>query len=91
MISDLSPDAKTSTRFAPPPWHAYSEPWRHLDEKLPHDHLARESRDAVTHLDLAPLYCTSSSRGKAPHRPDLILAMVLFALRRGKRKPIQWY
>jgi hypothetical protein len=32
-----------------------------------------------------------SSRGKAPHRPDLMLAIVLFELRRGQRQPSQWY
>ncbi len=91
MISDLSPDAKTSARFALPPWDAHSEPWRQLDEKLPHHHLAREIRDAVPQLDLAPLYSTYSGRGKAPHRPDLMLAMMLFELRRGRPQPSQWY
>lgn len=91
MISDPSPDAKTSTRFAQPPWHERSEPWRQLDEKLPHDHLAREIRDAMTHLDLAPLYATYSGRGKSPHRPDLMLGIVLFELRRGKHRPSQWH
>jgi hypothetical protein len=73
MISDPSPDAKTSIRFAEPPWNEFSERWRQLDAQLPHDHLARESRDTMSHLDLAPLYATYSGRGKAPHRPDLML------------------
>ena len=90
MIGDLSPDAKTAVCFAPPPWNERSEPWRTLDEKLPHDHLAREIRDAITLLDFAPLYSTYSGVGKAPHRPDLMLAIMLFALRRGKPKPSQW-
>jgi hypothetical protein len=29
--------------------------------------------------------------GKAPHRPDLRLAIVLFETRRGQRKPSQWF
>jgi hypothetical protein len=91
MIGDLSPDAKTSVCFAPPPWNKRSQPWRNLDEKLPHDHLAREIRDAMPLLDLAPLYRTYRGVGKAPHRPDLMLAMVLFELRRGRSKPSQWY
>lgn len=91
MISDPSPDAKPSARFAQPPWNEDSEPWRQLNEKLPHDHLAREIRDTMSSLDLAPLYCTYSGRGKAPHRPDLMLAIVLFELRRGRRQPSQWY
>jgi hypothetical protein len=42
-------------------------------------------------LDLAPLDTTYRGRGKAPHRPDLMLAIVLFELRRGKRQPNQWH
>ena len=91
MISDLVPDAKTWDRFAAPPWTEHSDPWRQLDEQLPPDHLAREIRDAMPLLDLSPLYATYRGRGKAPHRPDLMLAIVLFELRRGKRKPSQWY
>lgn len=91
MIGDPSPDAKTSARFAETPWTEHSEPWRELDEKLPHDHLAREIRDAMIHLDLTPLYRTYHGLGKAAHRPDLMLAMVLFELRRGKPKPSQWH
>jgi hypothetical protein len=91
MISDLSPHAKTSPRFVEPPWNEHSERWRQLDAQLPPDHLAREIRDAMAHLDLAPLYSTYSGRGKVPHRPDLMLAIVLFELRRGQRHPSQWY
>jgi transposase len=91
MIVDPTRHAKTFPRFAPPPWTEHSERWLELDAQLPPDHLAREIRDALILLDLAPLYCTYSGRGKAPHRPDLMLAMVLFELRRGKRQPSQWY
>jgi transposase len=91
MIIDPTPDAKMFARFAEPPWNEHSGRWRELDEKLPCDHLAREIRDAMTHLDLAPLYHTYRGLGKAPHRPDLMLAIVLFELRRGHPKPSQWY
>src|SRR5918999_591698 len=91
MISDPSPHAKIPARFAQAPWHESTAFWRQLDEQLPHDHLAREIRNAMAHLDLAPLYQTYSGRGKAPHRPDLMLAIVLFELRRGQRYPSQWY
>jgi len=91
MISDLTPDAKTFTRFAAPPWPEESERWRDLDKKLPGDHLAREIRDAMTYLDLAPLYRTYRGLGKAPYRPDLMLAIVFFELRRGQTKPSQWH
>ena len=83
--------AKSSTRFAEPPWTESYEPWLELDAQLPPDHLAREIRDAMTPLDLTPLYRTYGGRGKAPHPPDLMLAIVLFERRRGQRKPSQWY
>src|SRR4029434_4768951 len=54
-------------------------------------HLAREIRHAMTRLDVTPLYQSYRGRGKAPHRPDLMLAIVLFELRRGQRKPSQWF
>src|SRR5918995_5274862 len=91
MISDLLSHAKVPARFAQAPWNEQTAFWCQLDEQLPHDHLAREIRDAMVHLDLQPLYQTYSSRGKAPHRPDLMLAIVLFELRRGQRHPSQWY
>jgi hypothetical protein len=91
MIKDASPDAKILARFAQAPWDEHTELWRQLDAQPPHDHLAREIRNAMAYLDLAPLYHTYSGRGKAPHRPDLMLAMVLFERRRGQRHPSQWY
>src|SRR5438105_4599663 len=45
----------------------------------------------MTHLDLTVLYDSYAGRGKAPHRPDLMLAIVLFETRRGQRKPSQWF
>ena len=91
MIVDPTRDAKTFTRFAEPPWTPHTERWLELDAKLPPEHLAREIREAMSLLDLAPLYHTYSGVGKAPHRPDLMLAIVLFELRRGQPKPSQWY
>jgi len=91
MIVNPALDAKTFSRFAPPPWTEHSGRWRELDKKLPCDHLAREIRDAMAHLDLTPLYRTYRGLGKVPHRPDLMLAIVLFELRRGQPKPSQWY
>ena len=91
MLSDPSSTAKTSARFAEPPWNEESESWRQLDDKLPGDHLAREIRDAMPHLDLTPLYRTYRGVGKAPYRPDLMLAIVCFELRRGRPNPSQWH
>jgi hypothetical protein len=91
MISESSSHAKVPARFAQAPWNEHTECWRQLDEQLPRDHLAREIRAAMAYLDLSPLYHTYSGRGKAPPRPDLMLAIALFELRRGQRHPGQWY
>lgn len=91
MIIAPTIGAKRPTRFAAPPWTDFSEPWLELDAQLPPDHLAREIRSAMTHLDLTPLYLTYGRRGKAPHPPALMLAIVLFERRRGQRKPSQWH
>jgi transposase len=91
MVSELSDDAKPSLRFAQAPWSEDSELWRQLDAQLPSDHLARELQSAMTDLDLTPLYATYAGRGKAPYRPELMLTIVLFELRRGRRQPHQWY
>jgi Transposase DDE domain len=90
MVGKPSPNAKPMVRFAEPPWNAQSAPWRRIDAQLSQDHLAREIRQAMTHLDLTELYNSYAGRGKTPHRPDLLLAIVLFELRRGQRQPSQW-
>ena len=40
---------------------------------------------------MTELYGSYAGRGKVPHRPDLMLAIVLFELRRGQRQPSQWF
>ena len=84
-------DTTPVLRFAEPPWHEQSAPWRQIDAQLPPDHLAREIRQAMLRLDLTALYASYAGRGKVPHRPDLMLAIVLFELRRGQHKPSQWF
>ena len=91
MVGDQCHAAKTVAHFAEPPWNVQSAPWRQIDAQLPHEHLAREMRQTMTHLDLPPLYASYAGRGKAPHRPDLRLAIVLFELRRGQRQPSPWF
>src|SRR5215204_3851354 len=90
MEGKSSPDAKLVARFAEPPWNEQSAPWRQIDAQLSQDHLAREIRQAMIHLDLTSLYASYAGRGKVPPRPDLMLAIVLFELRRGQRQPSQW-
>ena len=91
MVGDQCHAAKTVVHFAEPPWNAQSAPWRQIDAQLPHDHLAREIRQAMKRLDVRLLYQSYAGRGQTPHRPDLMLAIVLFETRRGQRKPSQWF
>ena len=91
MVGNPLQETRPGTRFAEPPWNDQSAPWRQIDAQLPPDHLAREIRQAMRRLDLTALYDSYAGRGKTPHRPDLMLAMVLFELRRGQRKPSQWF
>jgi hypothetical protein len=91
MVGNALHETNPGIRFTAPPWNDQSEPWRQIDAQLPQDHLAREIREAMIHLDLTALYASYAGRGKVPHRPDLMLAIVLFELRRGQRKPSQWF
>jgi hypothetical protein len=91
MVGTPSPNAKPVVCFAEPPWHERAAPWRQIDAQLPQDHLAREIRQAMAQRDLTALYDSYPGRGKAPHRPDLMLAIMLFELRRGQRRPSQWF
>ena len=91
MVGNALQETSPGIRFAAPPWNDQSAPWRQIDAQLPQDHLAREIREAMIHLDLTALYASYAGRGKVPHRPDLMLAIVLFELRRGQRQPSQWF
>jgi hypothetical protein len=91
MVGNLVHEIRPETRFAEPPWNEQSAPWRQIDAQLQPDHLAREIRQAMPRLDLTVLYDSYAGRGKTPHRPDLMLAIVLFELRRGQRKPSRWF
>jgi hypothetical protein len=91
MVGNALQETSPRIRFAAPPWNDQSAPWRQIDAQLPQDHLAREIREAMIHLDLTALYASYAGRGKVPHRPDLMLAIVLFELRRGQRQPSQWF
>ena len=66
MVGKLSLNAKPVVHFAEPPWNAQSAPWRQVDAQLSQDHLTREIRQAMTHLDLTELYDSYAGRGKAP-------------------------
>lgn len=78
-------------RFAVPPWNQEHPRWKELDERLPQNHVAREMVAALGHLDLSSLFETYSGRGLPATRPDLMLAVVLIEMRRGRHRPHQWY
>src|SRR5262245_8535494 len=64
-------------RFAVPPWDRQSPEWLAIDDDLPADHLARAIDEAVDRLDLTDLFASSAGFGSKPHRPDLMLKIVL--------------
>jgi transposase len=78
-------------RFGSPPWDRSSPDWLRLDAKLPADHLARRVARAVAGLDLGLLPTAYAGTGSLAHRPDLLLAVALFEVQRGRRSPAQWY
>jgi hypothetical protein len=69
MVGDPWHAAKTEVRFAAPPRNTQSAHWCQIDAQLPHDHLAREIRHAMTRLDVTPLSQSYRGRGKAPPSP----------------------
>jgi hypothetical protein len=73
-----------------PPWDHQSPEWRAIDEDLPADHLARAIDQAVDGLDLTALFRSYAGVGSKPHRPDLMLKIVLYEMRTGRHSPGQW-
>jgi transposase len=75
-----------------PPWTTESPDWQRLDHKLDPDHRARQINRLVDEdLDLTSLFQSYSGRGSLPHRPDLLLKMMLYEHDRGMIKPTQWH
>ena len=77
-------------RFAPTPWTQESPEWQVLDQRLPHDHLARRVVAAVEMLDLDPLFASYLGVGKKALRPDLLLSMVIYEMQGKRASPAQW-
>lgn len=91
MVQSLIGEGKSSLRgWAEPPWTCQSPEWLAIDAELPPDHLARHIAQMVELLDMTPLYQTYSGRGSLPHRPDLLLQVVLYDMQRGRHRPSQW-
>lgn len=79
------------SRFAEPPWTRESPEWLRIDCKLGEDDLARKiARLVDEELDLDPLFSSYAGRGSLPHRPDLLLKMVLYEHHKGRPQPTQW-
>ena len=77
--------------FAEPPWDAESAQWLALDGELGPNHSAREiARLVDEELDLVALTRRYSGRGSKPHRPDLLLKLVLYEHSLGRGQPVQW-
>ncbi len=85
------PGKSISQRFATPPWPPTSTEWRQLDQALTEDHVARLIARGVEQLDLTPLWALYAGCGSKPHRPDLMLRIVLFEIQRGRSSPAQWF
>jgi len=77
-------------RFAVPPWDCQSPEWLAIDDSLPVDHLARAIDEAVDQLDLTALFASYAGVGSRPHRPDLMLKIVLYQMQTGHPSPSQW-
>jgi transposase len=86
-----NPADRAWPRFAEPPWTHQSQEWLRIDCKLDEDDLARKiARLVDEQLDLVPLVCSYAGRGSLPHRPDLLLKMVLYEHQKGRPQPTQW-
>jgi transposase len=78
-------------QFAEPPWTRQSPEWLTIDRGLDEDDLARKiARLVDEELDLEPLFSSYAGRGSLPHRPDLLLKMVLYEHQNGRPQPTQW-
>lgn len=92
-MSSLSlqpPDRAASVSFLCPPWHDDHPHWLDIQQRLPHDHLARQIDQAVHRLDLRALRAGYHGTGDAPYPPELLLKAVLYETRSGRHRPAQW-
>jgi transposase len=83
-------DSPHLDRFAAPPWDPRSPERRAIDDDLPADHLARALDEVVDRLDLTALFASYAGVGSRPHRPDLMLKIVLYELQTGHHSPAPW-
>jgi transposase len=77
--------------FARPPWNTESSEWIALDGELGLDHPVRQIARLVDDvLNLDALIRTYAGRGSKPHRPELLLKLVIYEHSLGRPQPVQW-
>lgn len=84
-------DKREDRRFGKTPWDEQTPEWQTIDRSLAADDLARKIDEGVKALDLRELVGTYAGRGRLPHRPDLLLKLVLYEMQCGRPSPAQWY
>ena len=89
--SGSSSAGRARPQFAEPPWTCQSREWLRIDRGLGEDDLARKIARLVDELDLEPLFSSYAGRGSLPHRPDLLLKLVLYEHQIGRPQPAQWF
>jgi transposase len=77
-------------RFAAPLWADDAAPREDLAADLPDNHVARLIDRVVANLDMQTLLESYSGRGRKPHRPDLLVRVVLYEMHCGCQSPCQW-
>ncbi len=89
--SGSSSAGRARPQFAEPRWTCQSPEWLRIDQELGEDDLARKiARLVDEELDLEPLFSSYAGRGSLPHRPDLLLKLVLYEHQIGRPQPTQW-
>jgi transposase len=83
--------AARRARFRPAPLGPPSQEWQSLDRRLSPDHLARVIARALHRLELSALWSLYAGCGSPAYPPQLLLAAVLFEVRRGHHRPAQWH
>ena len=68
-----------------------SPEWLALDRQLDPDHPVRQiARLTDEELNLDSLQRTYAGRGSRPHRPDLLLKLLIYEHSQGRPQPVQW-
>jgi len=83
-------DLPRRDRFALPPWDRRSPQWLEIEDTLDANHRARAIAAAVDQLDLTDLFASYAGVGSQPHRPDLMLKIVLYEIQTRRHSPAQW-